>query len=126
MTPDLRAVAAGTLLAAAVAVPVAAVGSAVVDDGGAGAIAFGLIALAGFLAGGWLAGSRAGSGALLHGAAAALSAVVIVQAVVAAIRLAGDDDVDLASLAVNALLATSLGLAGGWLADRRGAPTVPA
>jgi hypothetical protein len=126
VTVDPRALVLGATVAAAIAVPIAAIGSAVTDDGGAGAIAFGLAALLGFLVGGWSAAARAGHAALLHGTLAALIAAVVVQGVVAAIHLAGDDDVDLASLIVNALLATSLGLAGGWLAERRSSPTVPA
>jgi hypothetical protein len=119
VTIEPRAVGLGALVAVAVAVPVAVVGDAVTDDGSAGVVAFGLAALLGFVAGGWLAGARAPAAALVNGAAAAFVAAVGAQAVVAAVRLAGDDEVSAASILANTLLATALGLAGAWLAGRR-------
>lgn len=116
---DVGAITLGAVLAAAIAVPAAVVGNGVVDDDSAGVVAFGAMALAGFLIGGFVAGARAHRAGPVHGAAAAGLAVVATQAIVAIVRLVGDDDVSLASLLVNALLAASLGLAGGWLADRR-------
>jgi hypothetical protein len=116
---DGRAVATGALVAIVIAVPAATVGTAVIDDGSSGAIAFGLVALVGFLAGGWVAGWRQPAAPLANAAAAALAGFAVAQAVALALRLADDRSVSVANIVVNALLATSVGLAGGWLADRR-------
>jgi hypothetical protein len=119
VTLDVRAVVLGALVAAAAVVPVATVGALVADDGSAAAVPFGVAALAGFLAGGFVAGSRQPSAALRHGAIAAAAAVAAALLAAAVLRLARDEDLRPGTMAVVALLATCLGVAGGWLADRR-------
>jgi hypothetical protein len=116
---DPRAVATGALVAIVIAVPAATVGTSAIEDGSGGAIAFGLVALIGFLAGGWVAGWRQPDAPLANAAAAAFAGFAVAQAVALAVQASSDDAISVASIVVNALLATSVGLAGGWLADRR-------
>jgi hypothetical protein len=103
----------------AVAVPVAAIGSALLDDGSDAVFGLALLALIAIGAGGWIAGREAPSAPLLHGALAALAGFAIAQGVSIALQVAGDDDVNLAAVAFNALLAANAGLVGGWLSTRR-------
>jgi hypothetical protein len=108
----------GAAVAVVVAVPVATAGGVSLDDGAGAAVAFGIVALAGFLAGGWVAGWRSNHGALANGALAALAGFAVAQVVALVVGSSGEGT-DVADVVVYALLATSLGLVGGWLADRR-------
>jgi hypothetical protein len=103
-----------------VAIPAATAGTAVVDDGSSGTIAFGLAALAGFFVGGWVAGWRQPDAPLLNAALAALVAFAVAQALALVLGAVADDPLaSPAAVVVNAVLATNVGVAGGWLADRR-------
>jgi hypothetical protein len=119
---DTRAVGFGAGVAIAIAVPVATAGSAIADEGSALAVGFAVVALVGFAVGGWIAGARQPSSPLLHGAIAGLVAAAIAQAAAAGVAIVDDRDVSAVAVAVNALLAASVGLTGGWLADRQRQP----
>jgi hypothetical protein len=119
---DARAIGFGAGVAIAIAVPVATAGSAIADEGSALAMLFAVIALVGFGVGGWLAGTRQPASPLLHGAVAGLVAAAVAQAAAAGVAVVDDRDVSAVAVAVNALLAASVGLTGGWLADRRHQP----
>jgi hypothetical protein len=120
---DARAIGFGAGVAIAIAVPVATAGSAIADDGSSAlGVLFALVALVGFGVGGWIAGSRQPASPLLHGAVAGVVAAAVAQAAAAGVAVADDRDVSAAAVAVNALLATSVGLTGGWLADRQRRP----
>jgi hypothetical protein len=119
---DARAIGFGAGVAIAIAVPVATAGSAIADEGSGLGILFAVIALVGFGVGGWIAGSRRPTAPLLHGAIAGLVAAAVAQAAAAGVAVADERDVSAAAVAVNALLAASVGLTGGWLADRQHQP----
>lgn len=122
MRLDGRAVGAGALVALAVAVPVATVGSVLLDDGSDAVFAFAVLSLAGFFAGGWVAGARRPLAPGRHGAAAALAGFAVAQAVAAVLQSARDEDLRPVAWVFNALLATSVGLLGGATAGRRRPP----
>lgn len=119
MTLDWRAVGVGALLTMAVGIPVATIGSVVLDDGSNLVFLFAVLALLGFLAGGFVAGSKQPDTPMTHGAVAALIGFAVAQAVAAVLQLVRDEDVSAVAIAFNALLAANIGLAGGWWAGRR-------
>lgn len=116
---DARALGLGGAVVLVVAVPVAAIGSALLDEGSDAVLVLALLVLVAIGAGGWVAGRQAPSAPLLHGALAAVAGFAVAQAFSIALQVAGDDDVDLAAVAFNALLAANAGLLGGWLSTRR-------
>lgn len=116
---DARAVGLGAAVVLAVAVPVATVGSALLDEGSDAVLVLALLVLVAIGAGGWVAGRQASSSPLLHGAFAALAGFAVAQALSIALQVVGDDDVDVAAVAFNTLLAANAGLLGGWLSTRR-------
>jgi len=116
---DARAVGLGAAVVLAVAVPVATVGSALLDEGSDAVLVLALLVLVAIGAGGWVAGRQAPSSPLLHGAVAALAGFAVAQGLSIALQVAGDDDVDVAAVAFNTLLAANAGLLGGWLSTRR-------
>jgi hypothetical protein len=121
---DGRSVGTGALVAMAVAIPVATIGSVVLDDGSDLVFAFAAVSLVGFLAGGWVAASRppAAAAPLAHGAAAALAAFVVAQVIAAVLQVVRDEDLTPVAWVFNALLAAAIGLLGGYLAGRRRQP----
>jgi hypothetical protein len=116
---DWRAVGLGALVTMAVAVPVATIGSVVLDDGSDLVFFFALLAMIGFVAGGYVAGGRGTAAPMAHGAVAALIGFVVAQAIAAILQLARDEDVSLVAVVFNALLAANIGLLGGWFAGRK-------
>jgi hypothetical protein len=116
---DARVVGAGALVTMAIGIPVATVGSVVLDDGSDAVFAFAVLALIGFVAGGFVAGSRAPDTPMLHGAAAAFAGFAVAQTVAAVLQVVRDEDLSAVAIVFNALLAASLGQLGGWLAGRR-------
>jgi hypothetical protein len=107
---NLRAVAMGAAVALAVAVPIATIGSVVLDDDSALVLPLAVVVLAGFVAGGMVAGRPR------EGAIAALIGIVVPEIVSTALDLAGDDDVHWAALAANVVVAVALGGVGGFAA----------
>jgi len=113
---DGRAVLLGAAVVLGVAVPVAAIGSLVVDEGSDAVFVLALLALVAIGAGGWLAGSRARRSPLATAALAAFAGFAVAQLVSLVLQAIDDDDINPAAVVFNALLATNVGLLGGWLA----------
>jgi len=121
---DRRAIAAGAVLAAAVAGPAIALAQAVRSFTDTDAnVALYLVLLGGLVAGGRAAALRQPRSPLTHGALAAECAYLALLAVVTAVRLAlGKELADPVSFVFNGLMAASAGISGGYLAARRPAP----
>lgn len=119
VTFDWNAIGLGALITMAVGIPVASIGSVVLDDGSNLVFLFAALALGGFLAGGWVAGSRRPQAPMAHGALAALVGFAVAQAIAAGLQIVRDEDVSALAVVFNALLAANIGLLGGWLAGRR-------
>lgn len=123
---DRRAVLAGARLAVIVAAASIVVAQAVTSltDSDANLLLY-LVLLGGLAGGGLVAGRRQPQSPLTHGALAALTAYVVVIAVITVLRLAfGREVADPVSLVFNGLMAASAGMFGGYLAlARRGRPT---
>ena len=103
----------------AVGIPVAAIGSVVLDDGSDLVFFFAVLALLGFVAGGYVAGFRQPTTPMAHGAVAALVGFAVAQAVSALLQLARDESVSIVAVVFNALLAANVGLVGGLLGGKR-------
>jgi putative membrane protein (TIGR04086 family) len=120
---DWRAVRAGAIAALVFALPAGIVAAIVVDDDASnGVFVFYVVIIVGMLAGGFVAGSKRPDTPLTHGALAAAVAYVVSQAATILVRLARG--ADLASPAVyvfNLLLMASIGVVGGFIAERRNA-----
>jgi hypothetical protein len=118
---DRAAVLAGGKLAILVAAASIVVAQAVKSLTGTDAnLLLYFVLLGGLAAGGRVAGRRQPHAPLTHGALAALSAYIVLIAVITVIRLAlGHDVADPVSLLFNALMAASAGIFGGYLALAR-------
>ena len=116
---DLGAVGVGSLVTMAVGIPVATIGSVVLEDGSDYVFFFALLAVLGFLAGGYVAGWRRPDTPMTHGAVAAFGGFAVAQAVAAVLQVIRDEDLSAVAIAFNALLAANIGLVGGWYAGRR-------
>ena len=116
---DLRAVALGAAVVLVVGVPVATIGSLLVDEGSNAAFPLAILTLFAFMAGGFVAGSKRPDAPLIHGAAAAFAGFAVAQTVSIVLQLVQDDDISVVAVAFNALLAANIGLFGAWLASRR-------
>jgi hypothetical protein len=115
---DARPILLGAAVALGVYLPVAVVGG-LTSAGGPLLVILLLVALAGFVAGGYTAGRDQHETPMTHGAVAALLGYLVVQPIALVVAAVGDGDLPPAGAIVfNALLAAALGLAGGWLADR--------
>jgi hypothetical protein len=108
-------------VAIAVTLPVA-LGARLVDleDGSSWVFVFLAVGLAGFLAGGFVAGRRAPGYPLTHGAAAAVLGWGLVQAVGTTRRLVSGETVSWIAIVFMGLLAASTGVVGALLSNRRG------
>ena len=120
---DRRAVLLGAVVAAAVVGPAAFFNDAVAPEEGdeaSGAVflAF-LLILGGLAIGGFVAGRLQPNTPLLHGAAAAATAYLTIQGVLAARRLLADESVSWLAIVFLALLAASCGMVGGLFASWR-------
>lgn len=125
---DRRAIGAGALVAVAIALPsqLAFQGlDAALDLCGPGdecesnwVFVFFVVALAGWVAGGYVAGRRTLRDALVHGWLAALAGYAGVQALGIVRNLVAGDDIGWSRLLFNTLAASSGGLLGGVLAER--------
>jgi len=120
---DGRAVATGAAVALVFAVPAAVISALLVeDDASNGVFVFYAIILFGMLLGGFVAGAKRPDLPYTHGAAAAALAYVVAQVVAVAVKAADGGKVRSPVVYVfNLLLAASLGVVGGYLAERRGA-----
>jgi hypothetical protein len=116
---DLRAVALGAAVVLVVGVPVATIGSLLVDEGSNAAFPLAVLTLLAFVAGGFVAGSKRPDAPLIHGAAAAFVGFAVAQTVSIVLQVVQDDEVSVVAIAFNALLAANIGLFGAWLASRR-------
>ena len=116
---DPAAVGLGAVVAMAVGIPVATIGSVVLDDGSDLVFFFAALAIVGFLAGGYVAGHRRPEAPMAHGAAAAFAGFGVAQAISAVLQLARDESVSPVAVAFNALLAANIGLVGGLVGARR-------
>jgi putative membrane protein (TIGR04086 family) len=104
----------------AIALPAALAAEVLVDDDDSafGPPLFALV-LVGFGLGGFVAARRAARSPLSNGAVAALVAYVIIQGVGVVRRVIADETVSPAGIVFAALLASSTGLLGAFLANRR-------
>ena len=118
---DLRAVALGAAAVLIVAVPVATIGSLLLDEGSNAAFPLAVLTLAAFVVGGYIAGSKRPDAPFVHGAAAAAAGFAIAQTISIVLQLVQDDTVSVVAVAFNALLAANVGVFGAWLASRRAA-----
>ena len=130
MRLDWRAIGAGAAIALMVAVPAALIGELLLgddppDEQSPLVFVFVALILLGCLAGGYTAGARRPDMPLTHGAMAALSAYVAVQAVGVVLVAARGDDIRVVAIIFNALLSASVGVLGGLLANRRAARPSP-
>lgn len=116
---DRRAVGIGAAVAMVVGIPVATIGSVVLEDDSNLVFFFAALALFGFLAGGFVAGSKRPDMPMMHGAVAALVGFAVAQAIAAVLQVIRDEDVSAVAIVFNALLAANVGLLGGWIASRR-------
>jgi predicted membrane protein len=115
----VRGIALGAALVLAIAVPVAIIGSLVLDDGSNVVFPFAGAVIGAFVAGGWFAGRHSDDVSKpTVGAAAALIGFVVAQVVAVAMQLAQDEEVRPGVIAANAVLAAACGMAGGALAAR--------
>ncbi|CAN5618158.1 hypothetical protein BH20ACT2_BH20ACT2_17450 [soil metagenome] len=118
-----RTVVRGATLALLVAAPAALASEALVDDeaadGGSNLVfVFFLIILVAFLAGGALAGRGRPDVPLVHGAAAAAAAYLVLQGAGTVARLFRGDDLSPLRLVFNGLLLVSAGILGALVATR--------
>jgi hypothetical protein len=115
----MRAVALGAGVVLAVGVPVAIIGTLVLDEGSNAVFPLAALVVATFVAGGWLAGRETPerTNPLLAGALAALVGFAIAQGVALLLQEA-DDDIRAGVVAGNAVLAAVAGLVGGRIAAR--------
>jgi putative membrane protein (TIGR04086 family) len=117
---DRRAVLLGAAVAMAIALPAAIAAEVLVDSDES---AFGLplfaLVLVAFGFGGFVAARRTTRSPLSNGAVAALVAYVIIQGVGVVRRVIAEETVSPAAIVFAALLASSTGLLGAFLADRR-------
>lgn len=117
---DPRAVAAGCILALAIAVPTITVSSLVGIDSTSDAVFVAyLVYLGGLVVGGRRAGQRRPDAPLSNGAVAALAAYGAIAVVVSIVRIASGRALDPASLLFNAFLAATAGIGGGLSATWR-------
>lgn len=122
------AVVVGALSAAVIVVPATVLNNFLVDDDTSDAsgwvmLSF-LVILLGFFIGGLVAGDRERNTPLVHGAAAALLAYVVIQGLfLVKLLITGDSVESWIGVVFLALLAASTGMAGGlgasWLQGRR-------
>ena len=119
MRLEPAAVGLGAVVTMAVGIPVAAVGAVVLDDGSELVWFFGVLALLGFLAGGYVAGHRRPEAPMAHGAVAALLGFAVSQAVSALLQVVRDESVSVVAVVFNALLAANIGLVGGLVGGRQ-------
>ena len=103
MTVDWAAVGFGAAVAAVAAVPVVAIGAALLDG-----------------VGGFVASQRASSAPLASAALAGLAAYVLSQAIALVVNLAADDDVNVGAVVATAVPAVAFGMLGGAVARRPG------
>jgi putative membrane protein (TIGR04086 family) len=123
---DWRAVRAGAVVALVLAAPAAIVSALVVgDDSNDAVFVFYVVIIVGMLAGGLVAGSKRPDAPLTHGALAAATAYVIAQALALLIKLAKGSDLRSPTVYVfNLLLMASIGVVGGFIAERRNARVI--
>lgn len=119
---DRQAIAVGAAVAIAITLPAALLAEVLVDndDSTLGPPLF-LLVLVGFGLGGFMAARRAPTAPLSNGAVAALVAYVIIQGVGVVRRVIADETVSPAGIVFAALLASSTGLLGAFLARRQAA-----
>ncbi len=127
MSIDWRAVWAGAVAALILAIPVGIISAIVVDDNsGPGVSVFYVLLIIAMLAGGFVAGSKRPDAPLTHGALAAAVAYVVSQAITLMIKAARGSELRSPAVYVfNLLLMASIGIVGGFIAERRNAQVVP-
>ena len=113
---DWRSVAIGALVTLAVVVP-AGIAASVADDASNVSLVLSAVILTGFLLGGLISARRQPHAPLAHGATAALAAFLAFQAVGVVLRLVRGDEVHPVRIVAVALLAASVGLVGGFVAN---------
>jgi putative membrane protein (TIGR04086 family) len=125
MTIDWRSVGAGAIAALVFALPAAVLSAIVVEDDSTSAPAV-LVIIIGMLAGGFVAGSKRPDAPLTHGALAAATAYVVAQAATLLVKVAKGSDLRSPVVYVfNLLLMASIGVVGGFIAERRNARVMP-
>jgi putative membrane protein (TIGR04086 family) len=124
---DWRAVGAGAVAALVFAIPAGIVSAIVVeDDSSNGVFVFYAVIIIGMLAGGFVAGSKRPDSPLTHGALAAAVAYAIAQIITVIVKAVRGSDLRSPAVYVfNLLLMASIGVVGGYVAERRNARVVP-
>lgn len=120
---DPATVGIGALVTMGIGVPVAAIGSVVLGDGSDFVFFFAVLAVIGFLAGGYVAGQRQPDTPMAHGAAAAFVGFAVAQGVSAVLQVARDETVSIVAVVFNAFVAANIGLLGGRYGAKRKALT---
>jgi len=124
VTIDWRSVGAGAIAALVFVLPAAAVSAIAVENGSTSAPAL-LVITMGMLAGGFVAGSKRPDAPLTHGAVAAATAYVAAQVLTLLIKVAKGSDLRSPLVYVfNLLLMASIGVVGGFIAERRNARVI--
>jgi putative membrane protein (TIGR04086 family) len=124
MRIDRRSVVAGAIVALVFALPAGVISAILVEDDSSNAIAV-LVIMIGMLAGGFVAGSKSPDAPLTHGALAAATAYLVAQAITSLVKVAKGSDLRSPTVyAFNLLLMASLGVVGGFIAERRNAQVI--
>jgi hypothetical protein len=124
---DTRAVVFGAAVGLVIALPAGILGALVVsgDDSGA-AYPFYILILGAIVLAGFVAGSKRPDAPMTHGAFAGVVAYGVAQAFAILVKAAkGDALSSPAVLIFNTLLMASLGVVGGFIAERRNARVHP-
>lgn len=118
---DLPSVLVGAVTAVVITLPIGVLSEVVVDSGDpAGLVlAFLVLLLAGFAAGGYVAARRTPDGPLANSMVAAVAAFAVIQGVGAVRHMVAGEPLSLPSIVFAAFLACSSGLLGGLVAQRR-------
>jgi putative membrane protein (TIGR04086 family) len=126
MTIDWRAVVAGAIVALVFAVPAGVSSAIVVDNDSSDAVfVFYIVIIVGVLAGGFVAGSKRPDAPLTHGAVAGALAYAIAQILTLIVKVARGSELHSPSVYVfDLLLMASIGVVGGYLAERRNTRSV--
>jgi putative membrane protein (TIGR04086 family) len=122
---DWRSIGAGAIAALVFALPAGVISAILVEDDSSNALAV-FVIIVGMLAGGFVAGSKCPDAPLTHGALAAATAYLIAQAITLLVKVAKGSDLRSPTVyAFNLLLMASIGVVGGFLAERRNARVTP-
>ncbi|MDG2261164.1 MAG: hypothetical protein P8N50_02385 [Actinomycetota bacterium] len=122
---DRDAAVRGSLATALIVIPLAIVIGRVIDDESNWQVPLTFAVLAGFVAGGAVAGRRSPLTPAVHGAITAVPCLLVVTMVAVASRAFGEGDVSLGLIISQIVVGSSLGMLGGAAAARFGDKPTP-